>query len=68
MIDIPQQIMDYFGSSNLPAFWLLPRIMGEDSSLGKSSRQMANDLNEIINSDKPNKPSWMNILPKNPSE
>lgn len=59
MIDIPEQVINYFGALNLPAFWSLPRIMEEDSSLGELVRQMVRRVDEILRSDLRGKPSWV---------
>lgn len=67
MIEIQEQVVDYFGKYNVPAFWLVQKLMEEDSELGRNIRHLLNELDIILRSSQNDQPSWINKLGHLPS-
>jgi len=68
MIEIPESVVDYFGRSNLPTFWLIQRLIEEDSELSKAIRQLFGEIDVMLHLDVRDQPLWLSKLGYLPHE
>lgn len=62
MIEIPEEIIEYFGESNSPTFWLVPQVLGSEGHLGDLLRNFSDKLETIQMSEGDDAPIWVKRL------
>ena len=53
MIVVPEELIEYFGISNLPTLWLLPRAMEDESGFGKMLSTLVEQVDQVLQSENP---------------
>ena len=59
MIVVPEELIKYFGISNLPTLWLLPRAMEDEPRLGKMISMLIEQVDQVLQSENPDQPAWV---------
>jgi len=58
MIEIPNEVVDHFSTSCMPARFQLPGSLEQDSKVGKILREVSASLQQIAGSNKEDQPNW----------
>lgn len=62
MVQVPNELVDYFAKSNHPIFWLVPRVLERNDDLGHMLRDLSERLVAIPLSYDGDTPSWVGQL------
>lgn len=68
MIEVSSELIDYFGKSNAPIFWLAPQVMERKDHLGHLLRDLFHRLETMPLSYDGDTPTWVNQLSGLPQE
>jgi hypothetical protein len=59
MIEVPEELIEYFGISNTPTLFLLPRAMRDEPRLGKMISALLVQVDQVLQSENPDQPAWV---------
>jgi len=59
MIEIPEELIEYFGISNVPTLFLLPRAMESEPRLGKVINALVEQVDQVLKSENADQPPWV---------
>jgi len=62
MIEIPNEIVDHFSTSNISTLFLMPETLGQNSKVGEILREISEQLKQISTQDREYQPSWYKEL------
>jgi hypothetical protein len=63
MLIIPKELIDYFGGSNAPVFWLVPQLLDSGDRLGSALQRLSKELETAPPVYDGQPPIWMSQIP-----